>query len=118
MLRSIQEKAKIINSQVTKTILWSIILISIVISSLLFYATYLDVKSQSKIHYIKNTDVPTIEYKEKISSNAIVASRNGKKYYYSWCQGVEKIKPENLVTYASEEEAKANGKELSVNCRK
>lgn len=118
MLQSIQEKGKIINSQISKSILWSIILTSIVISSFLFYVSYLDVKSQGKIEYIKNTNVPVINYSEKLSANTIVASKNGAKYYYSWCKGVEKIKKENLVTYTSEEDAKASGKQLSVNCRK
>lgn len=118
MLQSIQEKAKIINSGISKTVLWSILTISIVISSFLLYVSYLDVKSQGKIEYIKNTHVPVVEYTEKISSNAIVASKNGTKYYYSWCKGVEKIKKENLVTYTSEEQAQASGKQLSVNCKK
>ena len=118
MLQSIQEKAKIINSHISRSFLWSIITISIVISSFLLYVSYIDVKSQNKIAYIKNTAVPVIDYKEKLSANTIVASKNGKKYYYSWCKGVEKIKKENLVTYANEDEAKASGKELSVNCKK
>lgn len=118
MLESIQEKAKIINSNIPKTILWSIMIISIVISSFLLYITYLDVKSQPEIQYIKNTTAPVMNYNEKLSANTIVASRNGTKYYYSWCKGVEKIKKENLITYVNEEEAKASGKELSVNCTK
>ncbi len=118
MLQSIQEKSKIINSQIPRPILWSITMIFLVISSFLLYITYLDVKSQGNIVYIKNTSVLTIYYPEKLSANNIVASKNGTKYYYSWCKGVEKIKKENLVTYASEDQAKASGKELSVNCKK
>lgn len=118
MLQSIQEKAKIINSSIPRTVLWSIVMTFLVISIFLFYASYLDIKSQNKIEYIKNTDTSITNYSKKPSFNAIVASKNGTKYYYLWCRGVEKIKKENIITYANEQEAKASGKELSVNCRK
>lgn len=39
----------------------------------------------------------------------IVASQNGKKYYWPWCSGVSKIKPENLIWFKSEIEAQAAG---------
>jgi len=39
----------------------------------------------------------------------VVASRNGTKYYWPWCSGVSKIKPENLIWFKSEAEAKAAG---------
>jgi hypothetical protein len=43
------------------------------------------------------------------SKGIIVASRNGTKYYWSWSSGAQKIKPENLVWFKSETEAKAAG---------
>ncbi len=39
----------------------------------------------------------------------IVASQNGTKYYWPWCSGVSKIKPENLIWFKSEAEAKTAG---------
>jgi hypothetical protein len=39
----------------------------------------------------------------------IVASSRGKKYYYADCPEVKQIKPENLVSFKSEAEAKAVG---------
>ena len=45
-----------------------------------------------------------------------VASRNGKKYYLTWCGGVSRIKPENLISFASTEEAQARGYTPAANC--
>lgn len=45
-----------------------------------------------------------------------VASRNGTKYYLPWCGGVSRIKPENLIGFASAEEARARGYTPAANC--
>ncbi len=45
-----------------------------------------------------------------------VASKNGKRYYLPWCSGVERIKPENLIGFASREEAEARGLTPAANC--
>lgn len=47
----------------------------------------------------------------------LVASKNGTKYYYSWCSGVGKISPANLVHFASKEEAEARGYTASATCK-
>lgn len=47
----------------------------------------------------------------------LVASKNGTKYYYSWCSGVGKISPANLVYFASKEEAEARGYTPSAGCK-
>lgn len=47
----------------------------------------------------------------------LVASKNGTKYYYSWCTGVGKISPANLVHFASKEEAEARGYTPSATCK-
>lgn len=47
----------------------------------------------------------------------LVASKNGIKYYYSWCSGVGKISPANLVHFASKEEAEARGYTASATCK-
>lgn len=50
------------------------------------------------------------------SGGKFVASRNGKKYYLPWCGGVNRIKPENLISFDSAEEARARGYEPAANC--
>lgn len=47
----------------------------------------------------------------------LVGSKNGKKYYYAWCAGAQKILPANLVHFASKEEAEARGYTSSTTCK-
>ena len=48
---------------------------------------------------------------------AFVASKNGSKYYPIDCGSASRIKEENRVYYATEEEAQADGKERSSACK-
>ena len=45
-----------------------------------------------------------------------VASKNGTKYYFSWCSGVSKISPQNIVKFATREEAERSGYSKAANC--
>lgn len=46
-----------------------------------------------------------------------VASRNGKKYYYAWCDSAQKIKESNRVLFSTKEEAEKAGYEPAANCK-
>lgn len=46
-----------------------------------------------------------------------VASKNGKKYYFPWCAGVEKIKEENKIWFTSAHEAEQAGYTKAANCK-
>lgn len=46
-----------------------------------------------------------------------VASRTGAVYYYPWCSGATKIKPENQRWFASEEAAQKAGFRPAKNCK-
>lgn len=46
----------------------------------------------------------------------LVGSKNGTKYYYSWCAGVTKINPENIIHFSSKSEAEARGYTPAKNC--
>jgi len=50
-------------------------------------------------------------------TNQYVASKNGTKYYFSWCTGVSRIKEENKVWFSSAEEAKKAGYQPSSTCK-
>ena len=53
-----------------------------------------------------------------VDANKIfVASRNGKKYYYAWCDSAKVIKETNRVWFSTEDEAKKSGYEPAANCR-
>jgi len=47
----------------------------------------------------------------------LVGSKNGTKYYYSWCTGVQKILPANLIHFADKAEAEARGYTASATCK-
>ena len=46
-----------------------------------------------------------------------VASRNGKKYYYIWCESANVIKEQNRVWFSTKEEAEKAGYEPAANCK-
>ncbi|TSC75040.1 MAG: putative secreted protein [Parcubacteria group bacterium Gr01-1014_44] len=48
----------------------------------------------------------------------VVASKNSTLYHFLWCSGAQKIKEENKITFATEQEAQSRGYELASNCRK
>ncbi len=50
-------------------------------------------------------------------SGEVVASKNGKVYHLPWCPGALKVKPENLISFKSAEEAKKAGLTPASNCK-
>lgn len=46
----------------------------------------------------------------------VVGSKNSTKYHYPWCSGAKRIKPENMVSFASFEAARAAGYTPAGNC--
>lgn len=46
----------------------------------------------------------------------LVASKNGKYYYYPWCPGADRLSEKNKIIFSSAEEAKAKGYAPSSNC--
>ncbi len=53
----------------------------------------------------------------KQTSEPVVGSKSGKKYYFPWCGTVKRIKPENQVKFNSIEEAKSAGFTPGGNCK-
>jgi uncharacterized protein YpmB len=47
----------------------------------------------------------------------IIASKNGKRYYYESCNGVNRIKPENRIYFDTKEQAEAKGLTLASGCK-
>ena len=60
-------------------------------------------------------EVKIIKY-APISEVKVLASKQGKKYYYPWCGGVSKIKDKNLVSFKTYKEAEGSGLTLARNC--
>jgi hypothetical protein len=64
----------------------------------------------------KEVGIQTEEYSGQ-NSFAIFASRNGTKYYYTWCKSGNRIKAANRVYYDTKEQAEATGKTLASGCQ-
>lgn len=54
---------------------------------------------------------------EQNTEKNFVASKNGTKYYFPWCEGINKIKEENKVWFSTKEEAVKKGYEPARNCK-
>jgi hypothetical protein len=61
--------------------------------------------------------VSLAEMPEEKVSTAVVGSKSGTKYHLPDCPGAKRIKPENLITFASIEEAEAAGYTPASNCK-
>lgn len=46
-----------------------------------------------------------------------VASKNGKKYYYAWCESAKIIKEQNRVWFSTQAAAEKAGYEPASNCK-
>ncbi|MEX0933293.1 MAG: Ada metal-binding domain-containing protein [Candidatus Paceibacterota bacterium] len=65
------------------------------------YATPGDRKSEG----VRTTETPFL-----------VASKNSDKYHFPWCSSAKRIKPENLISFSSYEEAQNAGYTPASNC--
>lgn len=69
-------------------------------------------------------NVPELTQAEKQAASVIntngaqlVGSKNGTKYYYSWCTGVSKISSSNLIQFTDKTEAESRGYTPSATCK-
>ena len=51
------------------------------------------------------------------TSKIFVASRNGKKYYYAWCESANVIKEQNRIWFSTQAEAEKAGHQPAANCK-
>ena len=51
------------------------------------------------------------------TSKIFVASRNGKKYYYAWCESANVIKEQNRIWFSTQAEAEKAGYQPAANCK-
>lgn len=72
---------------------------------------------ESKVEEDKNYEKEKNILFGKISKGEIVASKNGKKYYFVWCSGAGNIKESNKRYFNTEELAQKAGFTLANNCK-
>ena len=82
-------------------------------------------KTPITIENVKENE-ETSESKPLLTSNVdneiktdkiFVASRNGKKYYYIWCESANVIKEQNRVWFSTQAEAQKAGYQPAANCK-
>ncbi len=80
--------------------------------------TFSDIDEQTKKALSENENNGNLNLHEQASGKgtAIFGSKNGRKYYFSWCSGASRVKLENRVYYASEQEAQQSGRSIAAGC--
>ena len=69
-------------------------------------------ESQSQKSTTQSNDM-----KSDSATGKIVASKNGKRYYYPNCGGINRIKPENRIYFDTKEQAESKGLTLASGCK-
>lgn len=82
------------------------------------YPDEIAIKNSNNVDKIdNNTTVSEDKLRSENSNSKIVASKNGKRYYYSNCGGVNRIKPENRIYFDTKEQAESKGLTLAAGCK-
>jgi hypothetical protein len=56
------------------------------------------------------------EGQKSLPAGAYMGSKNGTKYYAPWCASAQRIKPENIVWFESENDALSKGYSKTTSC--
>ncbi|HEY4512595.1 MAG TPA: hypothetical protein VJH63_02955 [Candidatus Paceibacterota bacterium] len=64
----------------------------------------------------KEKDLSVPQMNGQNQNGQIVASKNGKRYYFPWCTGISRISEKNKVYFGSALEAERFGLILAANC--
>lgn len=120
MPASIQEIIKKINTRINTTFS-GLDLVSITLSGLIisFGCIYLGLQDTNTVRYPLIYHEGKVEQEKELAvGNQIIASKNGKTYFFSWCKGVDRIKEVNKVYFENEVSAQETGRTLSKTCTK
>lgn len=134
-LKQNKQKIKSFGVKIGNRMFVWLISILIIMNLILGFFLYFDQKKSYEIefktdiellHKIENyykkdekvSDLSVLDQFGMIKNGEIVVSRNGTKFYYLHCSGVNRIKDENKVYYNTEEEALSDGYKLATNCEK
>jgi hypothetical protein len=117
-LKQIVKKIKGFHQKYVKSLIWVwIIILSFINSYILgFLSGVNDISGELlKIEYDPNIEITIDDLNKKNNSNGnIYASKNGSKYYFSYCSS--RIKEENKIFFENEDQAREEGYDLSATC--
>ncbi len=114
MWHSIQENLKKINSYLSWGDCFSLFITTLFLGTFLTFIYLEKADSYIPVRYIESNG-------EILSKNNIskpFASRSGKTYTFSWCQGSTIISEKNKIYFSTEDEAINSGRVLSKLCQK
>lgn len=80
------------------------------------YVEGINKKENNNIKVVNKSLERQILYHKEVEKGSIVASKNGKKYYFAWCSGINRIKKENRIYFDTEIDAQNKGLTLSISC--
>ena len=66
---------------------------------------------------LPNSEPETLAGVKNSASTNIVSSKNGTKYYFTWCSGVGRIQEQNKVYFTNEKEAIEAGYTKASGCK-
>ncbi|MBP6888292.1 MAG: hypothetical protein KBC21_01195 [Candidatus Pacebacteria bacterium] len=111
---SIQDILRNINRRLTFYDVTALFSLVVIISATFFIIKGKDAKRFSNVVYVESKEEEVLN---SPSFSQIFASKSGKTYTYSWCQGAGRIKEENKIYFTTEGEAEASGRGLSKLCK-
>lgn len=114
MGNSIQDYLKKINSRLSSFDMASIAITAFFLLLLSVSLVWRSEATTGEVVY----RTPRDDRQSEIPSSSPYGSKNGATYTYSWCQGGDRIKPENVVYFGSAEEAEQKGRRISKLCQK
>ena len=114
MTFSIQQEIIKINRRLSEADVVSLAITSFII---LVFALFLVNRAETQATKVAYEEGNTAETFQNIDTRPF-ASKNGPTYTYSWCQGSDKIKQENIIYFSSAEAAEQSGRMLSKLCQR
>ena len=122
MLANIPKKIKEINDLPRDIFAFSLIIL-LLVGSILVFALY--TQSQSGMSAMRIYMQQTVESGSErgvlgasiLDVGNYVGSKNGKTYHLPWCAGAQRIKDENKVWFETKEEAISRGYTPAGNCK-
>jgi hypothetical protein len=111
---SIQDILRNINRRLTLYDIVALPMLLLVLVGLFFVTQDKERKRYQELRYIENNNETIVDGD---TSSHIFASKSGKTYTYTWCQGSGRIKESNKIYFTNEAEAKSTGRTLSKLCK-
>ena len=126
MIPKLKENIKAWWEQHTDSVFWGCLMFLAVVFLAGLFRIFILWQDRSPITLMEVED-NTVASEEKLYEDyitasglpgVVAASRNGKRYYYPWCAGLNRVKEANKIWFESEEKAEAAGYIVASGCER